>query len=688
MDTRMLRSLGGCALAVVVMSGPVAAQIALEGIVVTSTKTPEAAIDALSGTSALGKEQFDQQFQADRPSQFLRTIPGVTTAESARDTAQSVNIRGLQDFGRVNVLIDGARQNFQRSGHIANGVYYLEPEMLKSVDITRGPTSVIYGSGAIGGVVAFSLLDADDILRAGESAALRSRTRYTSNGGGMLYSETGALKIGNFDVVGQFNSRHIGNYEDGAGRKILDSGEDNVSGFGKMRWRPAPGHQITGTIIDFNSEFVDRPTANSLTRRDSELHNQQYILGYTFARPDVPLIDFSAKIYQNNTQLDQKVLSSALPPPFKEPVGALRGFDLETQGFDISNTSRIKLGNSTQWVLTYGGDAFRDVVSTFDEAPTGNGDDLTPGGRRTVAGAFIQSQLKFFSTVDIITALRYDSYELEGHGVSSDGSRVSPKVTVGYTPLKGLTVFGTYAEGYRAPAITETLISGTHPQPSPFVLLPNPSLRPETAHNWEGGINLKFDGVLKKEDAFRGRIVVFHNKVDDYIDIVQLPSPPPFGSAQYQNIADATLEGYEIEAMYDARAWFVGVGFHHIRGTNDETGFGLLSVPADQLTLTAGFRALQQKLIAGTRVRFVDEQTRLPPPPPGPPPAILPTGGYSVVDLFAQYEINDWTVVNLNLDNLFDHNYRQFLDQSNSPGFSARLGLTMRFGYTPGAPVQ
>ena len=91
-------------------------------------------------------------------------MPGVTTAETARDTAQSVNIRGLQDFGRVNVLIDGARQNFQRSGHNANGVFYLEPEMLKSVDITRGPTAMIYGSGAIGGVVAFSLLDADDIL--------------------------------------------------------------------------------------------------------------------------------------------------------------------------------------------------------------------------------------------------------------------------------------------------------------------------------------------------------------------------------------------------------------------------------------------------------------------------------------------------------------------------------------------
>lgn len=670
---------GACVLAATT-SGVAAQEVALEGIVVTSTKTSETAVDALSGSSALTKTQLDEQFQADRASQFLRAIPGVTTAESARDTAQSVNIRGLQDFGRVNVLIEGARQNFQRSGHIANGVYYLEPEMLKGVDITRGPTATIYGSGAIGGVVAFNLLDADDILRDNEKAAVRSRTRYSSNGDGMLYSETGAVKVGNFDILGQLNFRSVGNYRDGAGVEIPDSGSKDDSALVKGRWRPAPGHQITGTIVDLTSEFIDRPSATSSTRRDSDLHNEQYTLGYTFSRPDTPLIDASAKIYLNRTDLQQKVLVSP-PPPGTEPVGSLRGFNVETQGFDINNTSRFTFGR-VKWALTYGADGFRDDVFTFDQAPNGNADDLTPGGRRTVAGAFVQSRLTFYDTVDIIAALRYDTYELERGTLTTDGSRVSPKVTVGYTPIKGLTLFGTYAEGYRAPAITETLINGLHPPvsglPGGFPLLPNPNLRPEVAHNWEGGVNLKYDSVFKTGDAFRAKFVAFQNKVDDYIDAVQ--GPPPTFSYQYQNIANATLEGYELEGMYDARAWFIGVGLHRIRGTNDDTGFGLLTVPADQITLTAGFRALEQRLIAGTRVRFVDEQTRLPAPPPGPPPAILPSDGYTVVDLFGQLEINKYAVLNINVDNLFDKNYRQFLDQSNSPGLNARVGLTMRLG--------
>jgi hemoglobin/transferrin/lactoferrin receptor protein len=646
---------------------------ALEGIVVTSTKTSEGAYDALSGSSAITKKTLDEQFQADNPSQFLMTMPGVTTSETARDPALAINMRGLQDFGRVNVLIEGARQNFQRSGHNANGVFYMEPEMLKGVDITRGPTSVIYGSGAIGGVAAFNLLDADDILRPGEVVAVRSRTRYSSNGDGTLFSHTGAMKVGNFDVLGQLNFRSSGNYEDGAGNTILDSGQDTDSKLLKARWRVAPGHQITGTLIDYNSEFVDRPSATSGTRRDSVVENQQYTLGYTFSRPDVPLLDFSAKVYKVHTNLAQTRLSGSEPP------GSFRTFDIETEGFDISNTSRFRFG-STKLALTYGGDAFHDRVDTTDTF--GSSNKFTPGGERTVAGTFVQSQLTFFDTVDVITALRYDSYEISGAAAELDGSRVSPKITVGYTPIKGVTLFGTYAEGYRAPAITETLITGFHPAPAVFEFLPNPNLRPEVAHNLEGGVNLRFNGILKRDDAFRGRVVVFRNEVDDYIEGVQDPKTFAF---QYQNIANATLEGIEIEGLYDARAWFVGLAAHRIRGTNDETGFGLVTVPADRITLTAGFRALDYRLIWGGRLHLIGEQDRIPPPPPGPPPTIVPTDGYALVDLFAQYEVNPWTTLNLNVDNLFDKNYRQFLDQSNSPGFAARVGLTMRFGVTPPA---
>ena len=123
-------------------------------------------------------------------------------------------------------MIDGTRQNFQRSGHGADGVVYIEPEMIQGIDITRGPTATIYGSGAIGGVANFRTLDVEDILKPGEYAAGRTRVGYGSNGNSKLASETGAVKVGNFDILGQANGRWSDDYEDGDGNEVSNSGDE------------------------------------------------------------------------------------------------------------------------------------------------------------------------------------------------------------------------------------------------------------------------------------------------------------------------------------------------------------------------------------------------------------------------------------------------------------------------------
>lgn len=689
MVRRLMPALLSAASIVVLSSGVASAQeIQLDGIVVTVSKIDESAIDALAGASAVSKETLDTQFQADSVSKILNTIPGVATQETARDTAQAVNIRGLQDFGRVNVLIEGARQNFQRSGHSANGTFYIEPEMLQRVEVTRGPTATIYGSGAIGGVVAFELIDADSILKPGEYAAIQSRTRYASNGDGKLASGTGAIRVGNFDIVGQINGRWNRDYEDGDGVIVPGSNDETGSGMAKARWRPAEGHEVTGTIVDFNSKFVDQAEAGG-SLRGTDVDNTQFTLGYTFSRPDTPLLDFSAKVYKNRTNMAQTRLEDVqVPifypgPPFFDlvifPAGASRSFNVDTEGFDVFNTSRFDYGD-VKMALTYGVDGFRDFVSNYD--PTEGGDELTPSGERSVYGTFVQSHWTFYDIVDLIGAVRYDNYEIEGGNVSLSDDRISPKVTAGVTPIQGVTLFATYAEGFRAPAVTETLVSGTHAPPANFQLLPNPNLRPEVAHNVEGGVNFKFNGIIKDDDAFRAKLTAFRNKVDDYIDQIYVDGPIPGNifsddTLQYQNVRNATLEGVEFEAAYDARSWFMGFSAHRIRGTNDDTGEGLYSVPADQIILTAGFRAFDEKLTAGARARFVGKQDRF---VEGGTAASEHAEAYQTLDLFAQYEVNEIATLNLNIDNVFDETYRQHTDQYNSPGFSARVGLTMRLG--------
>lgn len=703
-----------------------AQEIALEGIVITTSKTGEAAIDSLSGTSYVSSSQLNQQFAPDDVSSVLRTMPGVTTQTTARDTGLAVNIRGLQDFGRVNVLIDGVRQNFQRSGHSANGTVYIEPEMVSGIEVTKGPTATIYGSGAIGGVAQFKLLDADDILRPGETSAVRVRGRISSNGPHRLASTTGAIKVGNFDILGQVNGRWNDNYEDGDGNEIVNSNDETDSRLVKMRWRPAEGHEVTGTFLDYDSSFTDRAEPGEGTQRASLVDNKQFSLGYTFASSETDLIDFDAKIYSNRTRLDQTRLDATttfantltgrtinlLIPPFFTPqafpeattsaffvpASASRSVEVHTRGVDLFNTSRFSFGDA-KLALTYGVDGFVDRVESFD--PLDNQDEFTPGGERRLHGGFIQSKLTLFEFVDVIGALRYDSYELNGSGVSVEDDHLSPKVTVGVTPVQGATLFATFAEGFRAPAVSETLVSGLHPPPAQFSLVPNAMLRPEVAQNYEVGLNLKYDGVLQQQDAFRMKVVGFRNRIEDYIEGVLvgdvtagancpgggLTCPifvanfvaPIFGNQifQYQNLARVMIEGVEMEASYDAGRWFAGFNASHIRGHDEATGEGLLSIPADQIVLTAGLRAFNDKLVAGSRTRFVASQERFTEPEDL---SLRRADGYVVVDLFAHYQVSDSTDVTLNIDNVFDKQYRQHLDQDNSAGLNARLGLTMRLG--------
>ena len=127
--------------------------------------------------------------------------------------------------------------------------------------------------------------------------------------------------------------------------------------------------------------------------------------------------------------------------------------------------------------------------------------------------------------LQVITGLRYDTYSLKGGDIDNSGDRLSPRITVGVSPfeaprLAGLQFYGTYAEGYRSPSLTETLISGLHPAGITFPFLPNSGLTPETGKTWEFGVNYKTDSIFQSGDALRLKAAYFHNDIDDYIGIV------------------------------------------------------------------------------------------------------------------------------------------------------------------------
>ncbi len=707
--------------------------VPLDMITVTATKTEERAIDALAPVSVVTLEQI-QGLQPGRISDIFRAMPGVTFQDRGDDPSSSINIRGLQDFGRVAVVVDGARQNYQRTGHNANGSFFLDPELIGGVDVTRGPTANIYGSGAIGGVASFRTKDINDVLRPGERWGVDMTGSYGTNNSRGLGSIFGGVRLDpSVDVFGGAVYRTQGNYKDGAGTEIGNTGNDIAAGLMKVTVRPADGHEIKfgGLFQDYQysiGQFNRGPTTTRAQQAlnqgssvyASDAKNYTGTLSWRYSKPDDRLFDWNMSLYGNRVDNDQTKTyhystggaaycgAGVTGNNISGCVGDKRSYLLDTIGLDVNNTSRFDVGN-WQNAVTYGFDIFNDEVRTTDSR--GNSNITTPSGNRTVSGGFVQLRNRYDSWLDVISAVRYDRYELNSAGTalgqtSSSGERLSPKVTIGVTPVAGFTPYASYAEGYRAPSITETLIAGSHatgggpaffncPDGTSglFCFLPNPSLRPEVGKTKEIGVNLKYDGVLTAGDALRAKFNVFRNDVDDYIDLVA--SPPtmtmfgPFSQYyQYQNIADARIEGFEFETTYDAGDWFVGVAGNIQRGKNTATNIGLATVQPRKVTTSAGVRLLDRKLILSAQWSSYAALTDI-------PAGYLPSTAYDLVNLYLTYQATQNIMLTASVQNLLNEYYRPYaipgsstdgttqndvLFSSPGPGIVFRAGLKVHLG--------
>ncbi|PTE09156.1 TonB-dependent receptor [Mesorhizobium helmanticense] len=663
----------------------------LDQILVVS-RTGETAIESLSSSSHVDQEQLERRM-ATTPNEMLLGVPGVAVQADARRVSSSINIRGLQDFGRVQVILDGARQNFQRSDHGPQSTFYIDPELIKSVDVIRGPVANTYGSGAIGGVVFFDTKDAEDFLKPGETWAGSLTGRYESNGEGWTTSATGAYRFNeNWDVLGNIVYRNYDDYKDGGGDIVNGTGFDVLSGLLKTTIRPSENSELKLGWVGSSDGWNE--ISGGIPVNDADLKSNTFTARYNITDDAKSWLDLHINASYNKTNLDLTTLvpQNRFDPvtglPVVLPAGSLSTFDVGTTGIDIWNTSRFET-SAIAHELTYGGDWVGDDVET---GGTAGGDSFyTPSGKRNVSGAYVQDKLTW-DWLEVIAGLRYDSYKLDSDVGETSGDRLSPRITVGVSPfesanLSGLQFYGTYAEGYRSPSLTETLISGNHPAGVTFPFLPNPNLKPETGKTVEFGVNYSTNGVIQADDALRLKAAYFNNNVDDYIDGVTLSafdptSGCPFGPGipicfQYQNFAKAKIDGFEMEAFYDAAWGYAGLSASFIDGhtiSYEGDRADLATIPSSQVTAQLGLRFLEDKLTVGGEVQYN-----------GKPKGNAIAKDYTLVNAFASYQATDNFKVDFRADNLFDAKYTNPLNVSSTnviyePGVTLKLAATMRFG--------
>lgn len=724
-----------------------------------ATKTVEPVINTLAAVSVLRQEQIEQAMPG-RLSDIFNGMPSVWFADRPDDPGSSINVRGLQDFGRVAVLVDGASQDFQRSGHFANGQFYVDPELLAGADVVRGPVANIYGSGAIGGVTSFRTKDLDDILLPGETQAIQSHAMFGTNGDQWLASTFGGARgpLGDIFVGGIY--RDSGNYTSGAGTLssfqcaancagypltvipgssgVPNTGNQTEFGMVKLTARPGDGQQIKLTAITYNTSYDFGGTTGAGTTipgigvYGENINNQTVTAQYTFKSPETTLFDLKTDVYWNQTDAQETVKVPYIQDgiDFSGPPGTSTNYLLNTAGTRVNNTSRFDTGPFLQTV-TYGGDFNNDRINVgtscgADQLINGACDvNLTPNGQRNTYGGFVQWKTNYSTWFEMINALRYDGFNLSGDGSSKSGQRFSPKTTIGITPIQGLTPYFTYAEGYRAPSVTEAFVSGFHPGGF-FFFEPNPNLQPEIGKTKEIGLNIKYDDVWSPGDKVRAKVNGFRNDVTNYIDMVPafvdftgtLPPPAPCVPTplgytdcfQYQNIGNAVIQGIELEANYDAGRWFAGVSGQHLIGQSVTTnptlaagcpaaptsvgcvGAPLASIPPDQVSVLIGARLLERKLTLAVRWTAVAAK------PLSQIPTTTSDGGnvvpifdstppYNLVNLYASYQPIPNVTTAFSVENLLNVNYTKYMCCSTeagyvipNPGITFKASLTVHYG--------
>ena len=643
-------------------------------------------------------------------SDALRDVPGLDFAGGPRRTGELPSIRGLSGQN-VLILLDGARQSFT-SAH--DGRFFVDPELIGTAEIVRGPASALYGSGAVGGVLAFESVDAADLLREGETRGARARVGFQSVNAETLSSITTFGQHGNFDGVASFGIRQSGDIELASGAD-LPSDDDIQTALVKGRFSLSEALSIEGSWQRFTNSAIEpnngqgvAGTGDGVLDRhvDKDITTDTVRVGLDFNPADNDWIDIAVTAYQTSSDVDE----------FDATVPRTTVRDIETTGFSARNAARFTLG-SAETTLTIGGDWYKDEqVGTDDQTTTGTRGGV-PNGESEFMGVFAQLESVIQTPagqVVIIPGLRYDAFESSSSiapDMDNSDEAISPRLAASFAPAGAdwLRLFGSYAEGFRAPSINELYLDGVHfsiphpvlfnPAVGSFVLapnnfVPNPDLVPEETETVEFGAGVDFKKIFTSDDRFQAKISYFETEADELINLTVNVAPaascfaPPFfqpcnwGTSVSANVDQAELDGWEGELHYESDRLFAHASFSSIEGTNLDDGSDLGALTPDRTALNLGLKVPEWNSRFGARIQHASDFAQRVSDGAGGFTLQDERDSYTVVDVYATWRPSfaDGVRLDLGVDNVFDEDYERSFAGVTEPGTNFKIAASWQFG--------
>lgn len=497
-------------------------------MVVTAERAEAAAVDVPRAIDIVTEDDVRER-QARSLPDALRESTGVLVQESNRGSG-SPYLRGL--VGPQNlVVVDG--MPFTLSTWRTGPNQYLtllDPTSAGRIEIIRGPSSVLYGTGAMGGVIQLVTHRPDpDGGPLEHEAEVRASLASADLSVGGAAEISGTLGHAGLLAGGSFTSLQTLRL----GGDALEPRSPYLQGFGRARavWEPAPGHTVTASWLGGTVRGANR--LDALGVGEIRIYDDADHLAWAHwkAAGFGPLVRADVRLGYHGFREQQDRTTCAVAGDRPADLGACLALDpdqLTKQSIRVDKVDawvgnadaelafvdgrvRVLAGADVQleWIGSNRKDRDLAADTAFEIKDRGNFSD---GSTYRTAGAFAHADL-------VPARLRSGGGELHMTGGArlahfgasapdvplpdASGTAVPQSLRYAHTGVIGSaglqwrvpgrwSAYASFLQGYRAPNLEETTLVG--PEEARFVV-PNDDLGPERSDTVEGGVKLDHPNV-------------------------------------------------------------------------------------------------------------------------------------------------------------------------------------------------
>ena len=673
-------------------------------IEITATRGSKQKLEIPETVEVIAGTQIEKQ-NIGNIQELVRHTLGVAVARRSSGADPFANLSGFNIRGvggnRVQVQVDGSRIIEEIQDGNRN---FMDMSHLKSVEILKGPGSVLWGADALAGVVKFRTLDPYDLLQ-GKSWATKVNLGYGSVNQEFNQGFSVASQISENNQV-LLSATHRRYHENKLNNARADGGvmgcprvadaiacdrlnplsADVYNVLGKWVWQPNEYHEVKVTGEHFISDSDAKQLydygqqANGSFNGDYDRHQKQTRSRLSIEDTWTPELNWlnQAKIQLSYSPQKREFWSHRQQiNTAKKPVNTYSSTNYEETFLqaDVQLESQFNTGPVSH-TLTYGfqGDHTKTDYENLTVTNTNGVIVAKPAGGFNFANAttrradlYLQDEMRLFDDRLVLTpGIRWATYNINPKPdvdyVSITGKEPRKIDSKEWVPQIGAifklddhySLYARYAEGFKMPTAQQLFTSVKYPT---FNMIPNPNLKPESVKSYEVGLRGSFNNGWFSVGGF-------YSDYKDYIQNLVVVGPNDFS---YANINRVKISGIEASGNVDlSPTWSVHAQASYQYG-KQQKGNDAQYVYFDSVSpLTASVGVKWKKPewkfdaeVIGTVARGVNKSSN---------PDYYKPRGYAVVDTYFNWQLAKNVQLNASIQNLFDRRY-----------FSAPLATTYSY---------